>query len=1097
MRQGLAIRAKAMIDCSWAWGQIGRQILRSLDDLGSVEVNGSLYFKVHVSVPYTLIGSLLRDGRPGPEADSARPSSDFSSIGPSQSASQVGHQLKEPINLMKVITNTDSGVGQPANDRELMKPVGVENQQQESESEPEQEKEKKENSSFLHQPHKRAGTSAFTQGQGQSQSDIGHATFALPIITSTVAPSTPKASPLKLGTNLPDSSPSTTSPSKKRFLGSLRGLFGARQPVSPQIPSQVQDSSPLPPNFGNRTQDPSASRFRGRSTSRIRTADSDIDSEADSDVESLTKTGGLQALFRGTGAKKKNGSVRWSTRTDKNLRKLTRTGDGDDDHDDDHDNVVVKTGPDGGISADPGGVRKRSASDIGTRPAVARESTSPKVVTGGGKRLKKAPPPAVAPALHISPSQRTNGVAVHAHTPTTSTPVRKSSVNANIKNPSIGTPARGIPAAGTLSKGYSSDTAVVSSSLKKNVTRNTGPGPAPTVTPAATVTSSRPIPTRKPSTGKTQTHTTPNMPVSPINTKAGGQSQLHHQQPTSHFASSSGGGAVVLAAGGTHPSGTLISQPGWDAQALPTPGGGLSRNNSIVSVVSTPAGGSGSGASGMSKTKKQKQTVLGHGMGSGTSLGRRSSLGSSSGHGGERRAGGSVVQPTQPAQSLMSIVEDVAKHNREWSQKSSQLFQNKHKNGLAGLEKEKRGSVGMVAVVKAPPRVGRDELAQLEPAAIKSWVMETSTMNLAPSSAVTSASGVRLIDVKAPGSVFDQRNAIHVGLVPATQRHVNSTPGLTQSQQAYQSNLTRRASATAVSTATAASGTKRPAKSPLRSALKSQSRTPSPLPGPFLVPDLQKQQQHLQQQVVPRNSTKSDTTLLGPTVSKPPTKASAAADIRPTLANGRPVSYDSASQRGKTKTKSTVSEVVGESGDAEDSTSTGNEIFYTDDEGDHSEAAVVSPHGVAPMLNGHAVGYTESSELSHSSTSTAVVRHHSLTSASQPTTPPRRRKSVRVSLQPTFSPSPPAIEDDDEEPWVWKQDHSTESGQYVHAPIPRAAPSLLLNPSHRQKVVMPEPYDIWEDSSEEDVEYKKAKQSLATAARKERDMKVIVVGGRS
>ena len=37
VREGLTIRAKAMIDCSRTWGQLGRQILHSLDDLGIAE----------------------------------------------------------------------------------------------------------------------------------------------------------------------------------------------------------------------------------------------------------------------------------------------------------------------------------------------------------------------------------------------------------------------------------------------------------------------------------------------------------------------------------------------------------------------------------------------------------------------------------------------------------------------------------------------------------------------------------------------------------------------------------------------------------------------------------------------------------------------------------------------------------------------------------------------------------------------------------------------------------------------------------------------------------------------------------------------------
>ena len=923
-------------------------------------------------------------------------------------------------------------------ERERMKVANVqEGQEQESELEPVKEKKR---FAFLH--HKKP-----TPTHGPSQSDTGHAPTL--ITPATAAPSTPKTSPLKIGGTLPHPSPTKTSPSK-RFLGSLKDLFGVRLSASP---SQAQDSaspSPSPSKLRTRKQDRnlSPSRFRAHSPSRIRTTNDDYAADSDSEA---------------------------------NFQKMN-------------------------------GVKQQAG--VGQTPAGGGQG----MIVDLGKRRRRV-------------------VSEHITSPST-----KSGEKNAVSSPAA------------------------------------APTPAATSTPAATaVTPSRLTKTRKPSIGKTQTvHTTPNI-------KAGGstqphaQPQPHHQHPTSHFTSSSGGGATVLAAGGSHPSGTLISHPGWDTQALPTAGGGLSRNNSTLSAASAPTGGSS--GSGMSKTKKQKQTVLGHGMGSGPSLGRRNSLGSSSGHTvggggkGEKKtignvvSGGSstgpvssVVQPTHPAPSLMSIVEDVTKHNREWNQESSQLLKNKNKI-VGRLEKEKMASARMVDVVKAPPRVGRDELAQLDPATIKSRVMETSTIILAPG-AVTSASagsgtniagGTRLVDIKAPRSVLDQQNAKILDLAPAAQQGIHhkasmSTPNLTQSQQAHSSNLTRRASVTATTTPPG----KRPAKSPLRSALKNQSRTPSPLPGPFLVPHLQRQQQHLQQQAVQEGSRHSDksnnvimvapvpvspaqfSTILGPAISRPSQPQSgtnALADFQPTKANGRPTSSDSASQRrkGKGKNKAAVSaEVVGESGDAGDSasTNTGNDIFYTDDEGDHSDAVVVSSStDKPPMLNGHADGYTalsrstgvigSSSELSKSTTSTAVAQRPTIPSAPQPITPPSRtRKSVRVSLQPTFSPSPPAIEYDDEEeqkyhaPWAWNQDlhHNTEGvtggggGPHVHTPIPVAAAGPFLTSGHR--VVTPEQpsayvHDIWEDSSDEDAEYQNAKRLLTRAARKEKDVNALAIRSRS
>ena len=1086
----------------------------------------------------------------------------------------------------------------------------------EPEPEPDLEPEEKKSFSFLQQ-HKRTGT----------QDTSGRVTFA-PVSPSSAIPSTPtKISPSKAtaaaGENLSPSSnslPYKISPSK-RFFGSLKGLFvGTRPAASPrEAPSQVhQDSSSspvLPP-----------SRFRDdRSPSRNPMND-------DSDNESPTKTrSGFQAFLLGTNAAKKRdgssttggGTTRWSTRTDRNIRKLTSGGADDDD--DEYDtflsrdvrnngvagDIVGRAGlVDGGVTGSRGGVgKKRSTSGTAAAPI---DGSTVSATGGGGKKLKKTAPPPIAAAaptpsaFHATSStQRIDPTTtVQAHTPDPSTALRRKSsvktgevprrrsasvdesmrrrttnvaveqqgvgevgqqttpsgdgkevvvdlgkrrrVNSVIpatNPPPVGASARGIPAttrtpaAGTsvVSKGYSSDTAAARA--------------PPTVTPAATATpskptSSKPTPTRQPSVGKTQTHPTSNPHVA----ENIGGSRQHPPQPQphrQHSASSSGGGAIVLTAGGTQPTGTLISRPGWDAQALPTAGGGLSRNNSILSGVSGAAGGSSSGGGaggGVSKKKKQRQTTLGHGMGSGTSIGRRSSLGSSSGYGGGG-GGGPVVQPSQPAQSLMSIVEDVAKHNREWSQESSQLLKNRNKivSG-GGLEKDKMGVVGgMVDVARAPRRFGRDELAQLDPAMIKARVMETSTttnMHLAPAATGASGSGGRMFDIKAPGSVFDQRDTTAtVGSAPVRpkvyRQPSNSTPDLTQNQQ---DNVARRPSVAAgpVATSTPVARSKRPAKSPLRSAMKNPSRTPSPLTSPFLVPHLQKQQQALQEGS--RHAVKSNvvgvvapvpvppaqhSTILGPqqqSSSHPPsTSTIAATDIRPTtMTNGR---ADFASQRrkGKRQVRSASDEVVGEeAGDSTSTNDTGNEIFYTDDEDDDHH------HDEAPplMLNGHAVGYAGSSDLSYSTTSTAAVAHRlPPTTTSPDTSQPittrnvaRRRKSVRVSLQPTFSPSPPAVEYDDdkeEQPWVWKQDHhhhTTEVQQqlHVHAPVPVAAgSSLLLNPvHHRQKVVAPptEPsarvYDMWEDS-DEDVEYQNAKLLLTRAAKKEKDMNVIAARSRS
>ena len=1086
----------------------------------------------------------------------------------------------------------------------------------------EPEPERKKGISFL-QHHKRAST----------QDTSGRVTFA-----QAATPSAPKSSPSKGGETLPYTSPSKTSPSK-RFLGSLKGFFGggSRQSSPEVVTSQVQDSSSSTPS---RFREPPRTPFPTVDLNTYHDSDDDDD---DDDYPTTTKTrSGFQTFLWGTGGalKKKDagstgdGGTRWPTRTDRNIRKLTKGGVGGvggvgDDDDDEYGtylsqgvrnngvagDIVVKAGLIGG----GGGTGSRVVKKRSIETAAPGGGSAVNGGGGGRKKLKKSIPPPIVTAApppstlrHVISSTpqwndttTTTSTRDQAHAPANpSTVLRKpsvktgdapkrrsasvdesmrrtsnvmvqqgvgqtnpaggvvdlgkrrrvnSSVTPTMNPPPVAASARGISAttrtpaaaAGTsaVSKGYSSDTAATTRVARA----------PPTVTPAATATVTSSKPTRQPSVAKTQTHTPTSNP--PLVT--GGSRHQPHAQPPSqpqpqppsqpqpqpqphrqHSASSSGGGAIVLTAGATQPTGTLISMPGWDAQALPTAGGGLSRNNSVLSGVSGVTGGSGGGAGGMGK-KKQRQTSLGHGMGSGTSVGRRSSLGSSSGHGGTGGGGGSrpVVQPTPPAQSLMSIIEDVAKHNREWNQESSQLYKNRNRivSGGGGglLEKEKKMGpvVEMVDVVKAPRRFGRDELAQLDPTMIKARVMETSTTttttNLLSAPAAASGSGGRMVDIKAPGSIFDQRDTATAPAVrPKVYRQPsNSSPELTQRQQ--QVNLARRSSGTLTdpaATSTPVSRSKRPAKSPLRSAMKNPSRTPSPLTSPFLV---QKQQQAIQEGS--RLAVKSND--VGP-VAVPPAQqshtpsATAATDIQSTASRA---TSDSASQRrkGKRQVKGAPDEIVGEeAGESTSTNDTENEIFYTDDDDDehHDEAVGADNRVVQPMLNGHAVGYAGSSDLSHSTTSTAAHRLPPPTTSpyTQPTATlvARRRKSVRVSLQPTFSPSPPAVEYDDdkeEQPWVWKQDlhrHTTvtsiEGGGggrqqqqiQVHAPVPvPAGSSLLLNPTHhrQQKVVAapPEPaHDIWEDS-DEDVEYQNAKLLLTRAAKKEKEMKVFAARSRS
>ncbi|KAH9981679.1 hypothetical protein BJV74DRAFT_887410 [Russula compacta] len=99
---------------------------------------------------------------------------------------------------------------------------------------------------------------------------------------------------------------------------------------------------------------------------------------------------------------------------------------------------------------------------------------------------------------------------------------------------------------------------------------------------------------------------------------------------------------------------------------------------------------------------------------------------------------------------------------------------------------------------------------------------------------------------------------------------------------------------------------------------------------------------------------------------------------------------------------------------------------------------------------------------------------------------PARRKSVRVSLQPTFSPTPPALDEDEDETWERSGRPSTVGGS---GPATGAAKNGAKDndgddrhenargKSGRER-------DFWADSSDEDEEYSRARKMLTRAGKK-------------
>jgi hypothetical protein len=188
-----------------------------------------------------------------------------------------------------------------------------------------------------------------------------------------------------------------------------------------------------------------------------------------------------------------------------------------------------------------------------------------------------------------------------------------------------------------------------------------------------------------------------------------------------------------------------------------------------------------------------------------------------------------------------------------------------------------------------------------------------------------------------------------------------------------------------------------------------------------------------------------------------------------------------------------------------------------------TKAGVMNGSAVPTRVNGHRHGHEKrksGSEISHSTVSTVVggpsgqqqrTQEQQQSQAESSQTPPRRRKSVRVSLKPTFSPSPPAIEYDYEEEhqryaaWERKDERSEKdhSPSRLHPPPPPHAAVVAPKPVHaapaqHRLVVDRDVGDMWEDSGEdEDEQYATAKSLLTRAAKKDKDLMLKIARGRA
>ncbi|KAH7904257.1 hypothetical protein BJ138DRAFT_1073592 [Hygrophoropsis aurantiaca] len=313
--------------------------------------------------------------------------------------------------------------------------------------------------------------------------------------------------------------------------------------------------------------------------------------------------------------------------------------------------------------------------------------------------------------------------------------------------------------------------------------------------------------------------------------------------------------------------------------------------------------------------------------------------------------------------SLMSIVEDVARQNRQgWADSSPSAV-----DGLPAASSS-RLEVPKAPIPGVPSRGGpKSDFANGIP-------MRTGSLDLP----------------RAPGSailVTRQSSTPPPSPPPGNQSSTTTTPSA--------SNLgdpPRQAS--------------RPAKSPLRSALRNGSRTPSPSPGQLAE---MRPQEHNNRNGVTADNNGGD---------------------RP---RGRTPERERVPSRLKVHANADRTSKISDTTSIS-SYETGREYF--DEEPSPRDAD-----------EGAGTASTVSTEVQAQ---------------------PARRKSVRVSLQPTFSPTPPALDDDDErDGYIGKR-----SGK--HAPWNRDGYNV-----GNGDAVEAEAKDMWEDSSEEDEEYSRARKLLS------------------
>lgn len=1042
--------------------------------------------------------------KPLPEPDSTRPSSDLSSIGPSQSASQV-NLLPPPIPL-----NYNRFLDPGPSQQYHTPPASSHSHSQPDISQPQinippahaiSDDNSMPLATYTHDgnggyAHRRVLERRITEEDIhlRSQDDLnltgetsaseneneGLATGKLSVVEN------PRFAPANGSV---DGSGGT--PEKKKF--SLRQEANGDAHSSSPLKDAEKDKEKHGKSFFGSIRGLFGSRSKDKEHERPFERENSVDSR---DAHPRSPLGGLfpkrNQSYTAVGH---SPSKKWDMRTDRNIRSLQKAGS-DDEHDGTSNprppvnispvvmrDIIEESGP-GRYRGRVG--RKRVASDVGVTGKASvptHENGSSSNVGGTGRRLKKAR----ASSVQVETRVRASPTSMELSSPPQPEPkeriVRpgdsggeseKEKEKANVKRN-----GSSVRRAEEWVGGQHKQRALESS--KDDIVTSTElPRKAKAVGRSATLAA---IPVSSGSSAAkgnaAAAKLTPTMPANKGSASDSEASPIGRKKSLKKTHPVASVPAIVLPAGGDSPSGTLSA------------GANLSRNSSIISAASAPP-----------------LNALGQGM-TVASVARRASAGVNYKPAGAdarsaERKGSLSIHLAPPHASLMSIVEDVARGNRDaWSQNQEEKLRILKNSGGA----QKR--VVDLGVVKAPPRMGRQDILNLQMAK--------------PAPPLR-----KMIDVPtAPGSVVDMLRAHGPQGDGAQGKHIDGLPSSTST-----SEIMKGEGASKISS--------RPAKVPLRSAMKNPSRTPSPLPqqnshrrsASSSGASISKPTPELYSVVAPSPITpRTMSGLLGSPLSQSvtlapvhqvPAPAPSHLNPLPPPVSSNPLPWEDGANQEENDH------------DDEDSSSissyeTGQERFSDDEDTEreapfHVESVSVQPpraetrvavaethHSTVQHVDESNNGYF-SPQRSRQSLSTASPKQpddgrtlgqgniplrvgvrgsgSDISSSAgsnvvNPNQTPRRRKSVRVSLKPTFSPTPPAIDDDDEEdvrkaraPWVWKQE----------APLPLSSPPPRSLPPPKQNGNA-DAVDMWADSSEEDEEYQKAKRMLIRAAKKEKKAK--------